>query len=229
MTAPGNLQIEEIGHDGAALAGELIAALLRELSGNHVMSSPEATAVAKQILEQRTGPSGFFAMMGNEGVGVLMLEECSTVYARGRFGEVTELYVKPEFRGRGVAGALMDRAVALATARGWSRLEVGAPPQPQWARTLEFYERYGFSTVGPRLSLDVERRERPCSGETGKIVNSQCPWSGEPVIEDATTTYRGVRVGFCNTGCRDKFEQATRTFDLAIEESLTKLDGPEAG
>ena len=33
----------------------------------------------------------------------------------------------------------------------------------------------------------------------------------------------------CNTRCRDKFEQATRTFDLAIEESLTKLDGPEAG
>ena len=28
---------------------------------------------------------------------------------------------------------------------------------------------------------------------------------------------RGKVVGFCNTGCRDKFEAATRAFDAAIE------------
>lgn len=49
-------------------------------------------------------------------------------------------------------------------------------------------------------------------------VNTHCPWSGDPVSADSLTTYRGKVVGFCNTGCRDKFETATRMFDAAIEE-----------
>jgi hypothetical protein len=49
-------------------------------------------------------------------------------------------------------------------------------------------------------------------------INDVCPWSGEPVSEDSLTVYRGEVVGFCNPGCRDKFEQATSLFDAAIEE-----------
>ena len=48
-------------------------------------------------------------------------------------------------------------------------------------------------------------------------VNTVCPWSGKPVSGDSLTLYRGKVVGFCNTGCRDKFESATRVFDQAIE------------
>ncbi len=48
-------------------------------------------------------------------------------------------------------------------------------------------------------------------------VNTHCPWSGEPVSADSLTLYRGQVVGFCNTGCRDKFEKATASFDAAIE------------
>ena len=49
-------------------------------------------------------------------------------------------------------------------------------------------------------------------------VNDTCPWSGKPVSADSLTRYRGQVVGFCNTGCRDKFEAASREFDRAIEE-----------
>ena len=48
-------------------------------------------------------------------------------------------------------------------------------------------------------------------------VNTHCPWSGDPVSADSLTRYRGKVVGFCNTGCRDKFEAATHAFDRAIE------------
>ena len=48
-------------------------------------------------------------------------------------------------------------------------------------------------------------------------VNQTCPWSGEPVSADSLTTYRGKVVGFCNPGCRDKFDAATTAFDAAIE------------
>ena len=50
-------------------------------------------------------------------------------------------------------------------------------------------------------------------------VNRTCPWSGKPVSADSLTLYRGQVVGFCNTGCRDKFDAAARTFDAAIEGS----------
>ena len=48
-------------------------------------------------------------------------------------------------------------------------------------------------------------------------VNETCPWSGDPVQEDSLTEYRGQVVGFCNTGCRDKFDAASRAFDAAIK------------
>jgi hypothetical protein len=48
-------------------------------------------------------------------------------------------------------------------------------------------------------------------------VNDVCPWSGDPVSGDSLTRYRGQVVGFCNTGCRDKFEAAAKAFDAAIE------------
>ncbi len=48
-------------------------------------------------------------------------------------------------------------------------------------------------------------------------VNDVCPWSGEPVSADSLTLYKGKVFGFCNTGCRDKFEAAAGAFDAAIE------------
>jgi len=50
-------------------------------------------------------------------------------------------------------------------------------------------------------------------------VNDSCPWSGKPVSADSLTLYGGQVVGFCNTGCRDKFEAATAAFDSAIAAS----------
>jgi hypothetical protein len=47
-------------------------------------------------------------------------------------------------------------------------------------------------------------------------VNEVCPWSGKPVSADSLVLYRGQVVGFCNTGCRDKFAAAVTMFDSAI-------------
>lgn len=44
-------------------------------------------------------------------------------------------------------------------------------------------------------------------------INDTCPWSGKPVSADSLTLYREQVVGFCNTGCRDKFETATKHFE----------------
>jgi hypothetical protein len=48
-------------------------------------------------------------------------------------------------------------------------------------------------------------------------VNETCPWSGKPIAADSLTLYKGAVVGFCNTGCRDKFEKAVRHFEDALQ------------
>ncbi|MCE7029275.1 glutathione S-transferase [Jiella sp. CBK1P-4] len=50
-------------------------------------------------------------------------------------------------------------------------------------------------------------------------INETCPWSGKPIAGDSLTIYNGAVVGFCNPGCRDKFETATRHFDAAMKET----------
>ena len=47
-------------------------------------------------------------------------------------------------------------------------------------------------------------------------INDTCPWSGKPVSADSLTLYNGQVVGFCNTGCRDKFETAIGHFNAAV-------------
>ena len=47
-------------------------------------------------------------------------------------------------------------------------------------------------------------------------INETCPWSAKPIAADSLTLYRGEVVGFCNPGCRDKFEKAVAHFDDAL-------------
>lgn len=48
-------------------------------------------------------------------------------------------------------------------------------------------------------------------------VNETCPWSGKPIAADSLALYKGAVVGFCNPGCRDKFETAVAHFEGALQ------------
>ena len=50
-------------------------------------------------------------------------------------------------------------------------------------------------------------------------VNQTCAWSGQPITENALTLYKGRTVGFCNSGCRDKFEHAVDHFEAALQNA----------
>lgn len=47
-------------------------------------------------------------------------------------------------------------------------------------------------------------------------VNEMCPWSGKPVQADSLSEYNGKIIGFCNTGCRDKFAANPENFPEVI-------------
>ena len=46
-----------------------------------------------------------------------------------------------------------------------------------------------------------------------ECINDLCPWSGKPVSADSLTLWEGKVVGFCNPGCKDKFEKAVQHFE----------------
>jgi len=60
----------------------------------------------------------------------------------GRVHELDGLFVEPEHMGRGAGRALVEDAVARATANRGERIEVTAGP------AQGFYERVGFTTTG---------------------------------------------------------------------------------
>ena len=54
-------------------------------------------------------------------------------------------------------------------------------------------------------------------------INETCPWSGKPVQAGSLTEYDGHVVGFCNSGCRDKFESTVRYFEEAKASQATRV------
>lgn len=82
--------------------------------------------------------------------------DCAHVVARDRDGrpigtarlkpdgQIGRMAVLPEWRGRGVGGALLAEALAFARARGMARVYLHAQVQ-----AIGFYARHGFVAVGP--------------------------------------------------------------------------------
>ncbi|AKS45173.1 Acetyltransferase (GNAT) domain-containing protein [Octadecabacter temperatus] len=132
------------------VVSEFIYLLIDELAAGAGPDRKTMEAATRQVLAMK-GVTSIVATEGAAPVGVIMLNECAAIYAGGLFGEISELYVSKEHRSKGIAAQLVDAAETYAKEHGWKRLEVGAPPQPNWDRTLQFYLREGFAEVGPRL------------------------------------------------------------------------------
>jgi GNAT superfamily N-acetyltransferase len=148
-----DLEIRRADINDAPTVARLVDALLVELTGSSSRYDARVTT-AIRLLADRDRIFGFLAVeQDEEPVGVVMIAENAAIYAGGPFGVITELYVVPEKRSFGVAKQLIGAAAALGRERSWSRVEVGAPHQPTWARSLNFYLRNGFVEVGPRLQL----------------------------------------------------------------------------
>lgn len=145
------------GPGQAERVGTLVHKLLAELYPELGYERDPCIETARKLLVEGEGVWAFLATTpGGTDVGVVSLNECSAIYAGGRFGEISELYVTPDFRSKGVGSLLLEAAVALGRERGWPNLEVGAPSVPAWQRTVDFYCRHGFEEVGPRLDLTLQ-------------------------------------------------------------------------
>ena len=111
--------------DKAIVAG-FVYNLLNEISGGHAPARDVILTTTDVVLAHKD-VTVFLAFMDEQPVGLMTLNSCIAIYAGGQFGEISELYIKPDMRSRGIAAHLIARAVIEGRSRGWKRLEVGAP------------------------------------------------------------------------------------------------------
>ena len=151
------LKIVEAKPTDSDVVGQLVCDLLMELfpDQGHLFPLEITKNTARDLLKPESLVWSFLALYRDDVVGMINLNECSAIYAGGKFGEITEMYVKPKFRSKGFGKRLIDRSKELAKERSWHVIEVGAPDVPRCQKTVNFYLNTGFSEIGPRLEIYV--------------------------------------------------------------------------
>ncbi|WP_224273979.1 GNAT family N-acetyltransferase [Nocardioides lacusdianchii] len=91
-------------------------------------------------------------------VGLATAHETPASLALGRFWQVRDLYVLPEARRRGVAGALVGAVRDAAVAAGATRLSLVTEPDNTAA--LGLYRGFGFRRVEGLTSLSLDLAPR---------------------------------------------------------------------
>lgn len=152
-----NVKIFEARECDYKLVSSLVTQLLLELepAAENEITLMELDKIAQDLLAY-SKICAFIAVIDDEPIGVITLHECAAIYAGGVFGEISELYVQPEYRSFKVGQLLLNAALEAGKGKGWKRLEVGSPPPDESPRTIEFYERQGFKCIGSRLRCLIE-------------------------------------------------------------------------
>jgi len=129
-----------------------IGLLFKELFGEAAVPTKEQFAsIQTQLADASAFHWAYKVVDGEKVVAFFTLGQSCSVFAKGRYGIINELWVSPESRGRGVGKQLLDAIKQLAGKKGWLRLDVSAPPTEQWQSTFEFYRKNGFELTGKKL------------------------------------------------------------------------------
>ncbi len=117
-------------------------------SGYPLPEAPAARAFAALLADARLG-GAWLAEAAGEAVGHAVLALGFSMEYGGLRGIVDDLYVRPDARGRGVAGALLAALRDDCAARGVRALQVEVGPENLTARRL--YARAGYADAGHLL------------------------------------------------------------------------------
>jgi GNAT superfamily N-acetyltransferase len=131
---------------------EVDAGALRDL--RHVISSGEPWAETEEIVQQVLDSGELIARMGNARHFAVLVDGVTAsgadLYSDGRTAQVEDLATRPAFRGRGLASAVMLRAVEEALATGHDFVFLIADDR-DWPK--ELYARLGFAPLGRKWAF----------------------------------------------------------------------------
>ncbi|MEO1469166.1 MAG: GNAT family N-acetyltransferase [Pseudomonadota bacterium] len=129
---------------GAEMAGAHVSALLAA-----AMEGGGGALVA----EDRAGPCGLLVYLVEHAFGRFVLPE------NQRYGYISDLWVDPRIRGRGVASALIARAGRDLADLGCRRIEISAITAN--SRAIRLYEALGFSPDHVTLARTLPGPDAP--------------------------------------------------------------------
>lgn len=150
------IEIRQAGEEDAPLVADFAGRLAEEIdertgTANFQVEAARATQLCREFIRQ-----GRYTVLmavdteSSKTVGVANLCQSHALYAGGTFGIIQEFYVLPAYRSQDVGAALLGAVLSHARKERWTRVELCTPPIPEFARTLAFYERNGYSVTGGR-------------------------------------------------------------------------------
>lgn len=138
---------------------QLILPLLKELYlelGEEEESIPFLNKkLIEDILSSKQTDIYIIYNHNNEAIGITTLTETQAIYAGGKYGVIDEMFVKPGYRSKNIGTQLIQNIKAIAVTKGWRRIDVTAPTEERWKRTVDFYEKNGFVFTGPKLKFKL--------------------------------------------------------------------------
>lgn len=149
MTYTEQLTIELLCEQNKEQINVLICQLLGELDDSTVQTTGYQGATEQFLQSPKSAV--FAAKYENRYVGLLTAIESVAIYADGVYGVIQELYVLQEVRSLAVGQQLINAVKRYAEEKNWKRLEVTTPDPAKWARTVAFYEKQDFTSIGLRL------------------------------------------------------------------------------
>jgi GNAT superfamily N-acetyltransferase len=156
----------------AATVARLLDAFTREFDDE----TPGTAVLTRRLDRLLAGTQVFALLAGDPAVAVAVLTLRPNVWYAGPVALLDELYVVPEWRGRGLGSALLSAAETVTRERGGELLEINVDGGDTAAR--RFYQRHGYrnTEVGDDQPLLYYYRElggAPSSGygrDTGIIA-----------------------------------------------------------
>lgn len=147
------MKLEKANIDSIPLIIQLLKDLYIELGEEEESVVYLNERLVKEILDSQQTEVYLAYDHNHEVAGLVTLTECQSFYAGGKYGLIDEMFIKPGFRSNNIGSQIITDVKHIGKEKGWTRIDVTAPTEERWKRTVAFYERCGFVFTGPKLKL----------------------------------------------------------------------------
>jgi GNAT superfamily N-acetyltransferase len=131
---------------------ELVQGLIKELGSNAEQADLlNIDKIKSDLKDFDDNLHQFVAKADDTIVGLITLQESFSFYADGKYGKINEMYIKPDYRSKGIGKKLLASVIKVGKDKNWKRIDVTAPPGEKWKLTTDFYKNNGFIFTGPKL------------------------------------------------------------------------------